>query len=223
MAAAHQLSQHQRPPLIAMVGGDAASVSVLIEKVQARHYRARGFRTAKQFLDALDYLDAVDCLVLDDSGIESAGGGLELLQSLLERQLDIPVIMLVDGRKITAVIHAMKAGVTDCLLKPVGDLELFDTLASVLQARRLRNFGPSNADVVRGIVELTDRQRQILVLVGDGLTNKQIAIQLDISFRTVEVHRANILKALAAKSTADLIRISISNRANLARARHPKV
>lgn len=108
-------------------------------------------------------------------------------------------------------MRAIKLGAADYFLKPVDDAALISTIRSAVRAKPSERPA-AQAISVEAIRKLTERQLQVLALVGDGLTSKQIAQRLEVSHRTIEVHRAHIMRVLTAKTAADLIRISILNK-----------
>ncbi len=156
-----------------------------------------------------------DVLVLDLKmpGID----GIEVLRSAkaIRPQLKVIVLTMHAGREYVA--RAVKAGADAYLLKDSAVQDLVAALAAVVAGRSY--FSPAiqqqMADLVRGVgqtsarAQLTDREREVLAWLARGLSSKQVAGELDISVRTVETHRANLMHKLGAKSMAVLIQVAI--------------
>lgn len=156
-----------------------------------------------------------DVLVLDLKmpGID----GIEVLRSAkaIQPQLKVIVLTMHAGREYVA--RAVKAGADAYLLKDSAVQDLVAALAAVVAGRSY--FSPAiqqqMADLVRGVgqtsarAQLTDREREVLAWLARGLSSKQVAGELDISVRTVETHRANLMHKLGAKSMAVLIQVAI--------------
>jgi two-component system, LuxR family, response regulator DctR len=145
------------------------------------------------------------CLLLD---VRMPGmSGLALFETLVERGLaaEMPVIFLTGHADVRTAVDAVKRGAFDFHEKPFSDNALVDRVeqamaqsAGVLAARR------EAASLKSRLAELTDRERDVMRLVVEGLPNKLIADQLDISVRTVEVHRARVFDKMAVKSAVEL-------------------
>jgi FixJ family two-component response regulator len=154
----------------------------------------KGFR-AQIFANAENLLSAYDaawfgCILAD---VRMPGmSGLELQTELLMRGSDVPVIIMTGYGDVATARIALKAGAIDFLEKPVDDAVLIDVLQSAIDAHgRSRQRAP-----VKGTAQLTTREQQVLDLVGGGMSVKQIAEQLGISPRTVEVYKARMTQKL---------------------------
>jgi len=134
----------------------------------------------------------------------------ESLQALL-RQMHIPVILLQDHPDVLAAVEAMKRGVASVVPKPFDSEFLLDVIREEI-ARDLRIYtGDGRAEIsTRGFSQLTARETDVLRTVLEGKTNKEAGKELEISPRTVEVHRSNVMKKLGARNTADLVRITMA-------------
>ena len=132
------------------------------------------------------------------------------LQALL-RQMHIPVILLQDHPDVLAAVDAMKHGVASVVPKPFDSEFLLEVIREEI-ARDLRIYtGDGRAQIsARGFSQLTAREIDVLRTVLEGKTNKEAGKELDISPRTVEVHRSNVMKKLGARNTADLVRITMT-------------
>lgn len=151
---------------------------------------------------------AEGCIVSD---VRMPGmSGLQLLQVLREKQVGLPVIIMTGHADIALAVEAMKAGAVDFLEKPFDD----DALLAAIHAALSRQKNPHNndsaiAEARARLATLSDRERQVLDGLLTGLPNKTIAYDLGISPRTVEVHRANVMRKMAVSSLSELVRMSL--------------
>lgn len=137
--------------------------------------------------------------------------GVELLRKLKDANLQIPSIVITGHGDVPMAVAAMKAGALDFIEKPFEEELLIDAVnraATHLTEPRLPTADASN--VQARLEELTDRERQVLSGVVAGLANKTIAYNLDISPRTVEVYRANVMAKMKARSLPELVRMALS-------------
>jgi two-component system, LuxR family, response regulator FixJ len=181
------------------------SLQLLIEMLGVS---VRTFPSAARYLDAYQPGDA-GCLILD---LRMPGmNGLDLQQELIRRGFDMPLIVLTGFGDVPAVIRALKSGAFEFLEKPVDDDVLLDHVRRALawdaQQRRQR----SEHDTVRERIErLTLREREVLGLVVEGLSSKEIGHRLRVSCKTVEAHRARIMKKMETESVVDLVRVVVA-------------
>ncbi len=139
--------------------------------------------------------------------------GRPLLHRIKALRRSTPVFMLSDTPHLEAAVNAMKLGAADVLSKPVDTEHL---LASVREGLRRDEYfaAPRHGRLpveVRGFSQLTPREREVLQLISNGQSNKEAGLELGISPRTVEVHRARVMEKLGARNTADLIRIVLTS------------
>ncbi len=136
--------------------------------------------------------------------------GVELLRSLRADGIRIPAIVITGHADVPMAVAAMKAGALDFIEKPFEDQILIDSIR-----RAADQIGSSAANDLQGIerrlATLTEREREVLSGIVAGLPNKTIAYDLDISPRTVEVHRANVMSKMDARSLAELVRMAIAS------------
>ena len=180
------------------------SMRWLIESVGLR---VQTFASAKMFLEMYD-ASVPGCVVLD---VRMPGmSGLELQEQLRERQIDIPVIIVTGYGDVPMAVRAMKGGAVDFIEKPASDQVLLDHIHQAI-SRDAQNFRARIAarEIKKRSQTLTNRERQVMEMVVAGLSSKEIAAQLAISFKTVEAHRANIMKKMEATSVAHLIRMNL--------------
>jgi len=159
--------------------------------------------TAQDFLDVYQ-LETLGCLLLD---LRMPGmGGLELQKELEELGSDLPIIFLSGHGDVEVAVHAMKAGAVDFIEKPFSHQLLLEKIQTALSLHNERRASrPIKSDASSSISQLTPRERDVLKKLVVGKTNKVVARELDISAKTVEFHRSNIMKKMNAFSLADLI------------------
>ncbi len=167
----------------------------------------RSFADAGAFLE--DYSDEWQgCIVLD---IRMPGmSGLELQQVLLERGCAMPVVFITGHGDIEMAVTAMKSGAQDFLTKPFRQQDLLDRIHAALKvADRQRASELQRHEVESRFERLTPREREVFDLVVQGCANKVVSNRLDISQRTVELHRSQVMQKMEADSLADLVRLSL--------------
>jgi two-component system response regulator FixJ len=171
------------------------------------------FASAQEFLAAYQPSQH-GCLVLD---IRMPGmNGLELQQQLNLRGAVIPVIFMSGHADIPMAVEAMQHGAFDFLQKPFRDQDLLDRIQrAIAKDSQLRKSLGEHARISAHVAELTAREREVLDLMTQGLQNKAIAQKLDVSPRTIEIHRARVMEKMNARSVAELVRMmmDLSHRA----------
>ncbi len=162
------------------------------------------YTNARQFLDAYD--DNPGCLILD---VRMPGmSGLELQQEINQRHCpELSIIFISGHADIPMAVAALKAGATDFLTKPFREQDLLDRVQHALQHNEQQHQSQEQQQaVLKKIESLTDRERQVMAMVAAGKANKVIAIDLNISTRTVELHRANVMHKMQVRSLAELVK-----------------
>lgn len=135
--------------------------------------------------------------------------GVELLQRIREMTLRIPAIVITGHGDVPMAVEAMKAGALDFIEKPFEDELLIQAVKNA--ASELDRGADTDIVAIRSrFVELTEREREVMASVVAGLPNKTIAYDLQISPRTVEVHRANVMTKMGARSLPELVRMSLT-------------
>ena len=164
------------------------------------------FASAREFL-AGRLPDVPGCAVLD---VRLPGlSGLDLQREMVERGIHIPVIFITGHGDIPMSVQAMKAGAVEFLTKPFRDQDLLDAVRSGIQLdRQGRKERAELAQLRDGHRQLTPREREVMSLVVAGLLNKQIALRLGTSEKTIKIHRRHVMQKMRADSLADLVRMS---------------
>ena len=149
------------------------------------------------------------CILLDVRMPEM--DGLQVQQALLESGIAMPVIVLTGHGDIGIAVRAMKAGAVDFIEKPFEKAKLLEAIeAGFAQLGDRAGRADRALDAATAIAALTDRERDVLEGLAQGLPNKTIAYDLGISPRTVEVHRANLMTKLAVRSLSDALRLAFA-------------
>lgn len=182
------------------------SVEVLLDV--AGGFVTRSFASGEAFLDQVPHMEA-GCVLLD---LNMPGlNGLEVLHRLRKLDNRYETILLTGQGDIGVAVEAMKAGAIDFIEKPYDNRMLLDALDSGFARIEDREKEASAIQSARdGIDRLTPRERDVLLGLIDGKANKIIAYELDISPRTVEIYRANLMDKLGVRSVAEAVRIAFA-------------
>jgi len=195
-------------PTIFLIDDDDALRDTIRDMIEREGRPVDAFASSEAFLEAYNP-DYKGCLLVDARlpGLS----GIALLQQLKAENHTLPSIMISGQGDISMAVEAMKAGAIDFIEKPVSRETL---LASIDRAIELTRYSMAKSawreDAAKRIAELTSRERQIMDLVIAGCSNKIIAEDLGVSQRTVENHRAAVIKKTRSKSLSDLIRLAIA-------------
>ena len=191
-----------------IVDDDASVREALAWLLRSRRLGSQAFESAEAFLELIEgaRLPARPaCLLLD---VRMPGmSGLALFERLVERGMQeaIPVIFLTGHADVPTAVSMVKRGAFDFCEKPFSDNALVDRVEQALAQSATIVQGQLARDRLRQrLAELTERERAVMQLVIEGLPNKRIADQLDISVRTVEVHRARVFDKMEVKSAVEL-------------------
>ncbi|WP_200844213.1 response regulator FixJ [Rhizobium sp. 18065] len=137
--------------------------------------------------------------------------GIDLVRRLAAMKLKVPSIVITGHGDIPMAVEAMKAGASDFIEKPFEDTVIIDAIRrAAIQLAGSVDDGETIVEIRDRVATLSERERQVLSAVVAGLPNKSIAYDLDISPRTVEVHRANVMTKMKAKSLPQLVRMAMS-------------
>lgn len=175
--------------------------------------RHAGFRV-KTYPDGVAFLDQVEdaekgCILLDVQMPKM--DGLEVQEALNQRGVAMPVIVLTGHGDVGVAVRAMKAGAVDFVEKPYAKQTLVDALTRAFERMETRRKEEVLADEACGLIErLTAREKEVLLGLVAGHTNKAIAELLQISPRTVEIHRANVMEKMEASSLSTVLRIAFA-------------
>ncbi len=196
-------SQNLPDQMIYVVDDDEALRDSLLWLLDSHGFAATGFGSAEDFLAAYS-ATMTGCLILD---VRMPGmSGLELFETLQRRHCVLPVVFITGHGDVPMAVLALKKGAADFIEKPFNDKDMLDLVGDCLARERAqRGRLRQEAEVARRLGLLTAREREVLDLIVAGRLNKQIADDLDISIKTVEVHRARVMEKMAAGSLAELV------------------
>ena len=197
-------------PTVFVVDDDPSIRESLRWLIESVGLRVQTSATAQEFLDRYD-ADTPGCLVLD---VRMPGiSGLDLQAELSSRKISIPIIIITGHAEVPVAVSALKAGAMDFIEKPFSDQLLLDRVRRAIEAdTEARRVHGERAAVSVRLDTLTPREREVMELVIAGKANKVIAAELGLSPKTVEVHRANVMKKMQVDSLADLVRLGMISR-----------
>lgn len=196
-------------PLVLVVDDDEAmrrSVAFLLASVGLE---SRSFAAAEDFLADPPDDGRPGCVILD---VRMPGmSGLELQRVLAARSFTLPIVIVTGHGDVPMAVAALKAGAHDFIEKPFNDQVLLDAVAVAIRASRERLAEAANRGAVEArLASLSRREREVLDGVLAGKPNKVIAFDLDLSVKTVEVHRHAVMEKMAARSVAELAQMVAS-------------
>ena len=164
------------------------------------------FGTAMELLQT-KLPDVPGCLILD---VRLPGlSGLDIQSELAKANILTPIIFMTGHGDIPMSVRAMKAGAVDFLTKPFRDQDMLDAVVTAIERDRQRRKQDKEVSGVRALFDsLSPREREVMALVTAGLMNKQVAAEVGLSEITVKIHRGNVMKKMAARTLADLVRMA---------------
>lgn len=188
-----------------VVDDDVHARQLAMRLLGASNFQPVGYSTPFAFLDCCSW-PIQGCVLLEVCmrGMD----GLEVSAELKVLEIDLPVVMVTTQGDVSTAVRAMKAGAIDCIEKPLDDIRL---IAAIEGALNRSAAGPADEIAEAGgrISSLSPREREVLDGLVVGHSNKEIAHDLQISVRTVEVHRANMLRRLGARGLGDAVRLAV--------------
>ena len=194
-----------------IVDDDEAVRDSLKWLLEGNGYSVKVFENAEQLLDTQTEQEQSlsGCLILD---VRMPGiTGIELHDELLTKKINIPVIFITGHGSVTLAVKSMKKGAIDFLEKPFSEEEICKLVDGALKKDRESNDKKENNLKAQCLLaKLTPRENQVLERITAGRLNKQIADDLNISIKTVEAHRANIMTKVEARTVAELIKIALT-------------
>ncbi len=192
-------------PLVHIVDDDDAIRDALSWLFATRRVDTRTWSSGEAFLQAITP-ETQGCILLD---IRMGGiSGLEVFERLRQMHSDLPVIFLTGHGDLPLAVNALKQGAADFIEKPFNDNDLVDRVLEVLRSYQASQAERASEDALeRRLETLSQREREVLGLALEGRLNKQIAEELNITMRTVEVHRARALEKMQARTLLELARV----------------
>ncbi|MGA7694646.1 MAG: response regulator [Candidatus Sulfotelmatobacter sp.] len=196
----------QVTPIVFIVDDDVSVRESLELLVRCEDWQPETFASAQEFLD-YPRVHVPNCLVLDVSlpGLN----GLELQRRIAVERTEMPIIFITGHGDVPMTVQAMKAGAVEFLTKPLNDDVLLTAIRAALERSRVALRLEAELRGLRDrYASLSQRERQVMVLVASGLLNKQIGGELGISEITVKAHRGKVMQKMMAGSLADLVKMA---------------
>ena len=204
----------ETPPVVPewqihLVDDDAAFRRSLVFLLESMGWPVQAHASAADYLDAgLPALEQTGCLLLD---VRMPGmSGLELQQALIARGCHLPIVFITGHGDVELGVQAMKRGAFDFLEKPFKDQRLLDVVSAALRQREADLVSSERAQQAGDrLARLSPREAEVARLVAQGLPNKLVARELDISEKTVHIHRQHVMEKAEVGSAAELARLML--------------
>ena len=194
--------------VVYVVDDDQRMLDSTVWLLESIGLKARPFTSGREFLDAC-LNDAHACVLLD---VRMPGlGGLAVQEEMRRRGLELPVIFVSGHADVPIVIRAFKAGAVDFIEKPYNEQLLLDSVQQALSSREHQRASRSGlGELEERLAALTPRERDVFLPLVRGYTSREVAEQLDISVKTVDLYRARVMKRMQAGTLSDLVGMAIA-------------
>lgn len=197
-----------RQPIVFVVDPDAATRNAVRELVGMMGLRCETYASGQEFMDICDDSTA-GCVLLE---LKIPGvGGIQIQRLLKARGIEIPVIFLTAHPELSIAVEAMRAGAVHFLQKPLRSNELWNAVQEAIESdKKSRSDRNRRQSLKKRLVALTAKELEVLSLIGQGKSNRQIASHMEVCVRTVEAHRARLAKKINVSSLRELLDIAIA-------------
>jgi FixJ family two-component response regulator len=191
-------------PAVFIVGDGQSDLTNLLRVVELCNLRVQTYSSAGLFLEQYNP-DHPGCVILYLPDFPKQG--LEFQQRLASRGYDVPVIILSGGSDMAMAVQAMKAGAVSVLKTPVEPKLMLETIREAIDKdASTRRVNAQTFEIRKRLALLTRREHEVMELLIDGKANKEVAARLDLSEKTVEIHRSHVMKKMQVSSLASLVR-----------------
>jgi FixJ family two-component response regulator len=195
-------------PVIYVIDDDEDMRNALTALLSTIGHRSVMFSRADEFIRQFDP-GSPGCLVLDIRLPDMSG--LELQQHLRQMGSMLPVLFITGHGDVPMAVQAMREGAFEFIQKPFRGQDLIDRINHAIKHdAENRGTRAERAEVLLRVASLTSRERQVMDLVVDGRANKIIAMDLQLSERTIEIHRAKVMEKMGARSVAHLVKLTLT-------------
>ena len=199
-----------RPPLVRVIEDDAFISDQFARLDGTCGFAVATYPTATSFLAEFDD-QRPGCIVIDL--VLPDMSGIELLQELAGRDCKLPVVFMSGMARVSEAVKAIQLGSIDFLEKPFEMAHMVDAVQKALHIdRKRREDGNDHEELLRRFASLTPREAEVMEHVVQGAANKEVAARLGLSPKTIEVHRANVMRKTRARSLAELVRLHVAVR-----------
>jgi RNA polymerase sigma factor (sigma-70 family) len=191
--------------VVFVVDDDHAIRSSLKWLIESVGLAVETYATADEFMNNY-YPGRAGCLLLD---VRMPGmSGLELQEHFAKNDVNIPIIIITGHGDVPMAVRAMKSGAIDFIEKPFNDELLLESIRNALALDlKQREVQSQRARIATRLDHLTPREHEVMEMVTEGRSNKEIAINMGVSSKTVEAHRARVMEKMQAGSLAELVRM----------------
>ncbi len=195
---------NETEPCVLIIDDDESVREALLFLMKSVNLNAKAYDSASQFMAGYE-ADVPGCLISD---IRMPGmSGLELQQVLKKRNSQMPIIFITGHGDIAMAVEAIKQGAVDFLTKPFRDQDLLDSINAAMERDQQQRRKLDELEIVtKRLGTITARERQVLDRVVAGKANKVIAFELNLSHRTIEVHRSHVMEKMQVRSLAELVK-----------------
>jgi len=195
-------------PLIRVVDDETSIQTLFVRIGQLCGFKVDCHSTAESFLAAYDD-NRPGCLVIDLMLPDRSG--IEVLQEVTDRGNELPVVFMSGMARVSEAVQALKLGSIDFVEKPFDLQQIAEVLRRAVEIDRTRRQRDGDqTDLRRRFSSLTRRETQVMDQIVQGAANKEVAADLGLSHKTVEVHRANVMRKTRASSLAELVRLHVA-------------
>jgi FixJ family two-component response regulator len=200
-----KVSPKEEQPVVVIIDDDFEIRETLEDLIHSVGLQAETFPSVQEFLNC-SRREQPGCLVLD---VRLPGrSGLDFHDDLIKANVHLPVVFISGHADVPMSVRAMKAGAVEFLTKPVHHQDLLDAIQlAIKQGRERRDDERNIAEIRARFNTLTQREREVMLLVATGRPNKQVAADMGISMTTVKLYRGQVMQKMQARSLAELVRM----------------